>query len=73
MMLEDGFVAHGSGLVWHQQELRGMQRLFFNAFATGRPIVGGWTSSGLMTSRRAMKCSACGTVVLPRIADRQGR
>ncbi len=65
--LEAGYVSYGSGLVWHKAALRGWQRIFFYAFATGQPIVGSWRSSGLMSSRRAMKCMACGTVVMPRV------
>jgi ribosomal protein S27AE len=68
--LQTGFVSHGSGLVWHGSALRGWKRLFPWGFATGQPIVGNWTSSGLMTSRPAKQCPVCGTIVLPRVAER---
>ncbi|MHC4460096.1 MAG: PF20097 family protein [Planctomycetota bacterium] len=66
--LESGFVSYGSGLVWHKTQLRGLQRVFVCAFATGRAVVGNWISTGLMTSCPAMMCETCGTVVLPRAA-----
>ena len=64
---EAGYVSFGSGLVWHKTELRGFRRIFFHAFATGAPIVGTWMSSGLMSSVPAMRCNACGTIVMPRV------
>jgi len=66
--LEAGFMSYGSGLVWHKTKLHGLKRLFIFAFATGRPVVGNWMSSGLMTSRPAMICDDCGAVILPKIA-----
>lgn len=66
--LEAGYVSFGSELLWHKAKLGGYRRIFLHAFATGEPIVGTWISSGLMSSVRAMKCSACGTIVMPRVA-----
>ncbi len=66
--LEAGFISYGSGLVWHKTKLHGLKRVFVFAFATGRPVVGNWTSTGLMTSCSAMMCDDCGTVILPKIA-----
>ncbi len=66
--LEIGFISYGSGLVWHKTKLRGLKRIFIFAFAAGRPVVGNWTSTGLMTSCPAMMCDDCGTVILPKIA-----
>lgn len=63
--LDRGFFSYGSGVLWHQQQLRGWQRVFPFAFASGRRILGSWTSTGLMRSRPALLCESCGTVVLP--------
>lgn len=67
--LQFGFVSYGSGILWHKTPLRGFSRFFPIAFTTGRPIIGNWTSSGLLTSRPAKMCDSCGTVVLPRIME----
>jgi hypothetical protein len=70
-ILESGYVSYGSGLVWHEAALHSWRRLFFYALATGQPIIGSWRSSGLMSSRRALKCPACGTIVLPRVVGKR--
>ena len=70
--LDRGFFSYGSGVLWHREKLRGWQRLFPVSLATGRRIFGSWTSSGLMRSRPALLCKACGTVVLPRTEARGG-
>ncbi len=70
--LKDGYLAYGSGLMWHEFELRGWPRMFPYPLATGHFVLGSWASPGLITSTPARKCSACGTVILPRAA-RSGR
>jgi len=67
-IFQTGFISYGSGLVWHKTKLKGLKRLFFLAFSSGRPVVGNCLSSGLMTSYPAMLCDDCGTVLLPKIA-----
>ncbi|MFQ5857010.1 MAG: PF20097 family protein [Anaerolineae bacterium] len=67
--LEDGFLGYGSGLLWHEHKLRGWRRIFLYAVPTGHFVLGSIASSPFITSVPARKCTACGTVVLPRTAN----
>ena len=63
--LDDGFVGYFSGIMWHEKQPTGWQRLFPFVLSTGRFVIGNWGSTPWTRCREARKCRGCGTLVLP--------
>ena len=63
--LEEGYIGYFSGIVWHEEELMGLQRLIPFVFSAAHFIIGTITSTPWIRSRQARRCRSCGTLVVP--------
>ena len=63
--LEDGYVGYFSGIMWHEQHLMGLQRLFPFVLSAAHLIIGNLASTPWIRSRKASRCRDCGTLVVP--------
>lgn len=63
--LHDGFIGYFSGILWHDDDPEGWQRIFPFVLSVGRFVVGNAVSTLWIRSRRARKCRDCGTLVVP--------
>jgi hypothetical protein len=63
--LETGFVGYFSGIMWHEEQLMALQRLFPFVLGAAQFIIGGLASTPWIRSRKALRCSVCGTLVVP--------
>ena len=63
--LEEGFIGYFSGIMWHEEQLEGLQRTIPFVLGAADFILGSVVSTPWIRSRRASRCRACGTVVVP--------
>ena len=63
--LEDGFIGYFSGIMWHDEDPQGLQRIFPFVLSAGRFIFSNAMSTPWIRSRKARKCPGCGTLVVP--------
>ena len=62
--LEAGFIGFFSGIMWHEKELMGWQRLLPFVLRSAHFIISNATSTPWIRSREARKCRDCGTLVV---------
>jgi len=63
--LEDGFIGYFSGIMWHDEELMGLQCLIPFVLSAAHFIIGNLASTPWIRSRKASKCRDCGTLIVP--------
>jgi hypothetical protein len=63
--LEDGFIGYFSGIMWHDKDPVGWQRLFPFVLGAGNFTISNVASTPWIRSRKARKCRDCGTLVVP--------
>ena len=62
--MKDGYLSYSSGAVWHNQEPKGLGRLFWNAFSSGVPVYGSFLSLPAVSSVAAWRCPNCSCVII---------
>jgi len=63
--LEDGYIGFFSGIMWHDQPVTGLLRLFPFVLSAASFIISNLISTPWIRSRQARRCRSCGTLIVP--------
>jgi len=64
-ILDAGYIGYFSGIMWHEKELIGWQRIFPFVLSAAQFVISNAASTFWIRSREARRCPECGTLVVP--------